>query len=110
MLASESLIELAIEQGATKEFAPISLDADGSATHGVIFDRFRLVARAARAAAAAGRPIDGKQPPADLIRTGMVIVAHPLRCDGKDPVPPASIDIVPSQGPPPPADRRPRDG
>jgi hypothetical protein len=41
MLASESLIELAVEQGAAKEFAPISLDADGSARHGVIFDRFR---------------------------------------------------------------------
>lgn len=82
MLASESLIELAVEQGAARTFAPISLDADGSATHGVIFDRFRLVARAARAAAAAGRPIDPVRPPPDLIGTGMVIVAHPLRCGG----------------------------
>lgn len=101
MLASESLIELAIQQGTTREFAPISLDADGSATHGVIYDRFRLVARAARAAAAAGTPMDARLPPADVIRTGMIIVAHPLHCDGKQPVPPASIDIVPSQGPPP---------
>ena len=101
MLASESLIELAVEQGAARTFAPISLDADGSATHGVIFDRFRLVARAARAAAAAGRPIDPVRPPPDLIGTGMVIVAHPLRCGDTPPVPPAAIAVVPSQGPPP---------
>ena len=101
MLASESTFELAVEQGAAKEFAPISLDADGSATHGVIFDRFRLLARAARAAAAAGTPIDIKQPPRELMRTGMVVVAHPLRCGDKEPVPPASIEITPAQGPAP---------
>jgi len=101
MLASESTFALAVEQGAAKEFAPISLDADGSATHGVIFDRFRLLARAARAAAAAGAPIDIKQPPRELMRTGMVVVAHPLRCGDKEPVPPASIEITPAQGPAP---------
>ena len=31
----------------------------------------------------------------------MVVVAYPLRCGDKDPVPPASIEIVPSQGAPP---------
>lgn len=98
MLASESAFELAVEQGAAREFAPISLDADGSATHGVIFDRFRLLARAARAAAAAGRPLDVKQPPRDLLRAGTVVVAHPLRCGDKAPVPPASIEIAPAQG------------
>ena len=102
MLASESAFALAVEQGAAKDFPPISLDADGSATHGVIFDRFRLVARAARTAAAAGKPIDVHQPPRELLRLGTVIVAHPLRCGDKDPVSPASIEIVPAQGPPPP--------
>ena len=101
MLAAENAFLLAVEQGTVREFAPISLDADGSAAHGVIFDRFRLVARAARAAAAAGTPIDVRQPPRDLLRTGMVVVAHPLRCDGKEPVPPATIEIVPSEGPAP---------
>jgi hypothetical protein len=101
MLASESAFELAVEQGAAKAFAPISLDADGSATHGVIFDRFRLLAHAAQAAAAAGQPIDVKQPPRELVR-GMVVVAHPARCGDKGSVPPASIEIVPAQGAPPP--------
>ena len=101
MLAQDSMIELAVEQGSAKEFAPISLDADGSATHGVIFDRFRMMARAARAAAAAGKPVDPANPPRELIQTGTLIVAHPLRCGDGDPVAPASIDIVVPQGRPP---------
>jgi hypothetical protein len=102
MLAMDSMVELAVEQGPAKEFAPISLDADGSATHGVIFDRFRRMARAARAAAREGTPIDTSRPPREFTQIGMVIVAHPLRCgDGKDPVSPANIDIVSSQGPAP---------
>ena len=101
MLAAESLLQLAIEQGSVKEFAPISLDADGSRTHGVLLDYFRVVARASRAAAAAGAPIDPKRPSLELMRTRMVVVAYPLRCGDGEPVPPASIDIVPGQGPPP---------
>ena len=42
LLAGESLRQLAIEQGATKAIAPISLDADGSSAHGVLLDHFRM--------------------------------------------------------------------
>lgn len=98
MLAQDQLIELAVEQGPAKEFAPISLDADGSALHGVVFDRFRMLARAARSAAAAGKPIDPERLGTDLIRLGTLIVAYPLRCGDKDPAGPATIDLVPSQG------------
>ena len=38
------------------------------------------------------------------MRLGMVVVAYPLRCGDKEPVSPASIDIVPAQGAPPPRD------
>ncbi|HWJ55973.1 MAG TPA: hypothetical protein VNR90_07130, partial [Vicinamibacterales bacterium] len=102
LLAAESVLRLAIEQGAGKDIAPISLDADGSSAHGVLLDRFRLVARAARAAAASGTPIDPARPPAELFRPRMVVVAYPLRCGEKDPVLPAAIEIVPVQGPAPP--------
>jgi hypothetical protein len=98
LLAGESLRQLAIEQGAGKDLTPISLDSDGSRAHGILLDHFRLVALASRAAAAAGTPIDPKNPPVDLIRTRMVVVAYPLRCGDKDPVGPASIDIVAAQG------------
>jgi hypothetical protein len=98
MLAAESLLQLAIEQGAAKDIAPISLDADGSSAHGVLLDHFRLIARASRAASAGGTPIDPKRPALDLMRTRMVVVAYPLRCGDKEPVAPASIDIIAAQG------------
>ena len=96
--AMDSLRALAFEQGAAKEFAPVSLDADGSAAHGVLFDSFRLMARAARAAAAAGARLDPKEPPLDMRRTRMIIVAYPQRCGGKDAVAPASIDLAAADG------------
>lgn len=101
MLASFSQIALAIEQGGTKEFAPISLDPDGSGTHGILFDRFRMTARAARAAAASGNPFDPKRPPVELMRLGTVVVAYPRRCGDGPAVAPGSIEIVPAQGAPP---------
>jgi hypothetical protein len=100
--AMDALRALAIEQGSTKDFAPISLDADGSASHGILLDSFRLLARAARAAAAAGARLDPKQPPRDALRTRMLIVAYPQRCgDTRDPVAPASVDLTAADGPPP---------
>ena len=101
MLASFSQMSLAIEQGTTKEFAPISLDPDGSSTHGILFDRFRMTVRAARAAAASGNPLDPKRPPVDLMRLGTVVVAYPRRCADGVPVAPGSIEVVPAQGAPP---------
>jgi hypothetical protein len=101
MLAAESLLQLAIEQGAAKDLAPISLDADGGSAHGVLIDHFRLIARASRAATAAGTPIDPGKPAVELMRPRMVIVAYPLRCGDKEPVAPASIEIVAAQGQPP---------
>lgn len=91
--ASDSLLAVALEQGATREFAPIPLDTDGSTTHGVMFDGFRMLAIAARAAAAAGTPLL----PAARPRAGTVIVAHPLSCDGRT-VTPTAIDFVSPQG------------
>ena len=102
--AQDSLRRLAIVQGAARDFAPISLDADGSATHGVLFDHFRLMARAARAAKAAGTALDPERPTPDLARARMIVVAYPLRCGDKGPIAPVSIDIVASQGRVPPRD------
>ena len=97
-LASESVLRLAIEQGAARDFAAISLDADGSGTHGVLFDQFRLIARASRAAAAGGHPIDPARPPMEILRARTVIVAYPLRCGDGAPVAPGSIDVADAQG------------
>ena len=100
-LAGDLLMRLAIEQGSSRDFQPIPLDADGSTTHGVAFDRFRLVAGAARAAAAGGKAMDPKEPPREVQNLGMVLIAYPLTC-GDRKVAPAGIDVVPKQGPPVP--------
>jgi hypothetical protein len=109
-LAQDSLRELALETGATTDVAPIPLDADGSGIHGVLLDHFRLMARAARAAKAAGNPIDPKKPAMELARARMVVLAYPLRCGDKTPIGPVSIDIVPSQGSAPPREGEPATG
>jgi hypothetical protein len=110
MLAAEALIELAIEQGASRDLAPISLDADGSNRHGVLLDHFRLIARAARAASEAGAPLDPQKPALELMRARMVVVAYPLRCGAADAVPPGSIELVAAQGQPPRRDGEPATG
>ena len=99
--AMESLRAMAIEQGSTKAFAPISLDADGSAAHGVLLDSFRVAARAAHAAAGAGTRLDPKHPPPDLTRTRMIVVAYPQRCGGRNGVAPAAVDLMAAEGPAP---------
>lgn len=103
-LAMDALRDLAIEQGSTKEFAPISIDADGSATHGILLDGFRLAARAARAAAEGGARLDAKNPPRELLRTRMVVVAYPIRCGDRDSVAPVSVALLAAQGPGPARD------
>ena len=94
---SAALTELALEQGAARDFPPIPLDQDGATTHGVVFDHFRLIARAARAAAATGTKLDPKSPPADIARPRTVVLAYPLSC-GNRTVAPLAIDILAPQG------------
>jgi hypothetical protein len=101
-LALDSLVKLAIEQGASKDFEPIPLEPDVSSSRGFMLDFFRVIARTARAAAASSTPLDPKNPPRDLGRTRMIVVAYPVRCGDKAPVAPVTIDIVPGQGQPPP--------
>jgi hypothetical protein len=98
LLAQDSLRALAIEQGAARDFAPIPLDAGGAVSHGVLFDHFRLIARAARAAKAAGSPLDPNRPTPEIARARMVVVAYPLRCGDKEPIAPVSLEIVAAEG------------
>lgn len=100
-LAQDSIRALAIEQGASRDFAPIPLDAGGAVTHGVLFDHFRLIALASRAAKVAGSPLDPNRPTPEIARARMVVVAFPLRCSGKEPTAPVSLEIVAAEGQPP---------
>ena len=97
-LAMDAAFRLAVERG-SRDIPPISLDTDGSSTHGIIVDRFRRQSRMAKAAIASGTPIDTKQRP-QTATIGMIVVAYPLRCGDRPPVSPGAIEVVPAQGPP----------
>ena len=88
---------VAVAQGPAREFKPIPLGSDGETTHGVIYDRFRILARAARAAAAAGKSLDPASLPRELTQHGMVIVAYPLPC-GDRTIRPIAIDVLAANG------------
>jgi hypothetical protein len=95
--ASEALIAVAIAQGTARDFSPIPLDQDGATTHGVVFDQFRLIARAARAAAAARTRLDAAPLPRAMVRPRTVVLAYPLFCDGRS-TSPGAIELVGAQG------------
>ena len=76
------LAQLAIELAQKTDPTPISMDAAGPAVHGVLFDRFLVAAVKARAAAAAGSPMDPAAASPALVRTEGIAVAFPLTCPG----------------------------
>lgn len=95
LLVGTSVVELAIEQGATRDFDPILLSApDGPRV--AVMDQFRVLAYLSRLAARAGAPWDPKHPPT---RGGTAVIAYPQQCNGQD-VTAKEIDLHPPQGPP----------
>jgi hypothetical protein len=83
--AAGSLVTVALAQEGGAEPAPIPLGANGDASAGVIFDQFRLIVRAARAAKAAGTAMPRnprtRQPEGTEPRT--IVIAYPRNCDGR---------------------------
>jgi len=77
---------------------PISIDADGSAAHGVIFDYARLVGREAARASASGTLLDPGGPPEPLATPRFVVVAYPIACAGRDPIRAQSIKVTDVNG------------
>jgi hypothetical protein len=97
-MASEQRRKVAVTQGATQDFAPISLDADGSSKSGILFDGFRMLARASKAATAAGKPLDPENIPQNLAQQGLVIVAYPKTCGDKPATPKTIVMGTPNGG------------
>ncbi len=89
--ASSALLMVSMEQGATREFAPIPLDADGSTVHGAMWEGFRMLALEARETRRTGKP------PAARPKGGTTVVAYPLSC-GDRKVTPVAVDFVSPQG------------
>jgi hypothetical protein len=99
--ASRFLLQIAVEQGSSRDFAPIPLapPAGGQPGRGIVLDHFRMMAIVARAASAAGQPIalnPAVRPP-DSLRQRTVVVAYPIDCEGRM-IPARSIDLVSAQG------------
>jgi hypothetical protein len=91
--AMDSLARTALRDSAAADAPGIPLDAAEAGRVGVVFDRYRLISRSARAAAAAGKSLtfeEGRPVPGLRVRT--VVVALPRTCDGK-PVAPATIEL-----------------
>jgi hypothetical protein len=101
--ASRHLVRLAVEHGAQRDISPIPLDSassDGNtAPRGVVLDHYRMMARAARAAALEGKPIvlDPSVRPPDSLRLRTVVIAYPLACGGRQ-IAPQAVDLISSQG------------
>lgn len=87
---------IAIELG-TGDVTPISLDADGSSRHGLVYDHVRLIGLAAKAAAAAGTPLDLETLPREVANARLVVIAVPLAC-GTGTVAPESIALTDVRG------------
>jgi hypothetical protein len=97
LAAAAAVLATAVEQGAGRDFSPIALDPDGATTHGVAFDHFRIVARAARAAARSGAALNPQSLPPSVAQPRTAVLAYPLSCGGRDVVP-VAIDIVGAEG------------
>ena len=91
------LARLAIDLAADRDAAPISLDADGSRHHGVVYDRFTLAHLAARVAKLRGTPFNPEKPAASLFNKLLTVVAVPVPCGGRM-VRPTDVDIIGSDG------------
>lgn len=83
------------------EVEPISLDPDGSKTHGIIYDRARLIGLAAHAAATKGKRLDPGDLPREVVEARMILIATPLAC-GTETILPETITLVDGRGAEPP--------
>jgi hypothetical protein len=86
---------VAIEWG-LKGVPPIPLDADGTVTHGVIFDHTRIIGLAARFGSSSNPPTPESLPP-DAVKPHLVVVAFSIQCGGQT-VAPESIALLDVNG------------
>jgi hypothetical protein len=96
--AERLLTRLAIETAPDGDVKPIELLIE-KIPQFAVYDRFRLVSLAARAALRAGKPLDPDNPPADLSRPRLVILGFarsPL--GGGDTPPPREIQLTDRNG------------
>jgi hypothetical protein len=78
--------------------AAISIDADGSATHGVVFDHARLIGREAARVRASGQSIDDVNVLGTMTAPRFVLVAYPVECPGREAIRARTITMTDANG------------
>jgi hypothetical protein len=78
--------------------APISIDPDGSAAHGVIFDHARLIGRQAARERAGDQSIDAANVLSTMTAPRFVVVAYPLECPGREVIRAQTITVTDTHG------------
>jgi len=78
--------------------APISIDADGSAIHGVIFDHARLIGREAARVRAGGPSIDAANVLGTMTTPRLVVVGYPVECPGREAIRAQTITVTDTNG------------
>jgi hypothetical protein len=86
------LTRLAIESAGDPEPSQIEIKLEG-AMQFAVYDRFRLVALAAREAIRAGRPLDPAAPPAGLLTPRVIVLAFARAPMSGDPIQPQAVRI-----------------
>jgi hypothetical protein len=102
MIARPQLTAVAVAEG--KVIPPVALapiELATPATTVVIFDYFRLIARAAQGRVVTGPPLDAKQLPSHLRQPRTVVVAYPVTCEDRK-IAPSAITLVNARGGPVP--------
>lgn len=89
--------KVALALGATRDFDAIPLGPQAATTHGVIYDRFRLLAIGAKRAAAARKSLEASALPPELAQQRLIVAAYPLACGDRS-IPPAAVDIIDANG------------
>jgi hypothetical protein len=90
--ADQLLTRLALESAGDAETPGIEIKIEGGRQFAV-YDRFRLVALAAREALRAGHPLDPAAPPKALLEPRMIVLAYARMPMSGDPVQPQFVQI-----------------
>lgn len=103
---SRGVLHLAVDTPPGEAVTPVPIEGAGQVERGVVYDFFRIEQLAARAAVAAGRPIDPGAPPPALLEGRLTAVAYRILCGAGSAAPVAvslfDVDgqLVPAEGAP----------
>ena len=97
MMAREQLDALALIDGAAAESDPSPIQLGEPKVAAIVFDQFRLLARAARQAAAANKPLDARRLPREFTTPRTLVIAPPMPCEDTA-IPAVAVELIDPRG------------